>query len=119
MDDLRKRLLQVLDKCVVRRDEVAFLLFGQGDVEAVVDSDPHFRGNVDSPKQERFVRENQRRGRQDVEKKCPRLAQRNPLLTLGASQSMGSLNGENAWGNQLVKGLLEVLPKRLCLARVH
>ena len=68
MNDERELILQVVDEPIIRRDELASLLFRQGDIQAAIHAYPHLQRNLYGSSQKRLIQMKLRRRRQDVAK---------------------------------------------------
>src|SRR6266545_788040 len=118
IDDERELRLEFVDEFVVGGDELAFLLFGKGDIEAIIHADPSLGGNVDGPFGECQGGEQARcRGH----RVCPeelRLADRDTSLPFRACESVGQLEREELGSDELMNLLLEIVAETVRLVGV-
>src|SRR6266852_2909551 len=113
MNNLRELRLKNPDELVVRRHQLTILLFREGHVQAVINSDSGLRGNYISPWNKGLIPEEPWSSGHDIREKLPDFGRIDSVLSFRPSESVDDLRGENVGRNKLVRTVLEVVAKKL------
>lgn len=109
--DKGKMRLEVRDQFSVGRQQFARFSLCQGNIQAVVNTDPHRRRDGDGPWNERPGLYETRRRRHDVGPQNSRLTYGDLSLSLRPREGMGDLDLEDGGAQELMNRLLEVVAK--------
>jgi hypothetical protein len=106
----RKARLKVADNLVIRGHELAALLLGEADVQAIVNGDVELRGDLHRTLGEWDGRMQGGTIEHDAAPQRTRFRAGEPLLALRLCQGVGNLGRENIRGDQLVNVVAKVVP---------